>query len=366
MAKYNIVGLNQMNVGSKRAFFNIDIKPVSSDIEKQQKIFFSEFGPLNTQFKNDFISISGYNNVQYTPMYDIEDASIKQNDDIGYKNSNINAENTFVNIYAPDMDGSPMGLVHIQNGQYGYTYTVTQPSMKEPYIIDSKLDNSYLDSNAQMYKIENENTNTFLYQNPNDKPLSTDMDILSAFEPERNIRGIKRNYILRFPESQINSEYDTGNTHAEILATKNNLNSEYEMEFEDRDKTINNRKYCGIGQSGNRIYLKYYDSADYTIFDTLNGETAQESDETKFPYQKIEFLDINTFTNRCKHKSNLFSIKIPDINELNESYVSKNEQTDDTINISKKIKDDLYYAILDIVNNICPVNTQLFNVYFGD
>jgi hypothetical protein len=35
--------------------------------------------------------------------------------------------------------------------------------MKEPYIIDSKLDNSYLDSNAQMYKIENENTNTFLY-----------------------------------------------------------------------------------------------------------------------------------------------------------------------------------------------------------
>jgi hypothetical protein len=35
--------------------------------------------------------------------------------------------------------------------------------MKEPYIIDSKLDNSQLDSNTQMYKIENENTNTFLY-----------------------------------------------------------------------------------------------------------------------------------------------------------------------------------------------------------
>jgi hypothetical protein len=41
------------------------------------------------------------------------------------------------------------------------------------------------------------------------------------------------------------------------------------------------------------------------------------------------------------------------------------EVTDKNDELRDKVRHDLQSAINDIVNNICPVNTQLFKVYFG-
>ena len=78
----------------------------------------------------------------------------------------------------------------------------------------------------------------------------------------------------------------------------------------------------------------------------------------------------NVFSNKCKHKSNLFSIKISDLEELSDNETQSTIVQDQTerrsLEMAQKIKDDLFSAINDITKNVCPVNTQLFKVYFGN
>lgn len=113
-------------------------------------------------------------------------------------------------------------------------------------------------------------------------------NVLSIFEPVRNLRGIDRNYILGFKDSEISSEYDTGNIHAEIYPGKNPLNNMYSIEMNSTLSVKNSRRYCGINQSANLVYLKFYDSVDYESYKQAGGGAldynSNRDERSRLPY----------------------------------------------------------------------------------
>lgn len=82
-----------------------------------------------------------------------------------------------------------------------------------------------------------------------------------------------------------------------------------------------------------------------------------EKKQAKYPFQKIETLDsINRFRSNIRHKSPLYSIKIQN------SGVNFVEDEKTRENIKKDIKNN----IREITRRICPVTTQLFDVFFDN
>ena len=70
--------------------------------------YFSEFSPRDSQFKNDFDARGDVDFTDFTPMYDIVDTSIKSLTDIEKQNTRIDAEDTYQNVFAPDMKQNPI------------------------------------------------------------------------------------------------------------------------------------------------------------------------------------------------------------------------------------------------------------------
>lgn len=87
--------------------------------------------------------------------------------------------------------------------------------------------------------------------------LQSGGDPLSIFTPGTIITGVKKNYVMEFPTSEINSDYDRGNIYSDFIVTKNHLNPLYSVEIENNNIT-NMRGYSGIGKNGNVVYLKYF------------------------------------------------------------------------------------------------------------
>ena len=125
-----------------------------------------------------------------------------------------------------------------------------------------------------------------------------------------------------------------------------------------------------MNQSANRVYLKFYDNMDYNQekSETNNGVTdikVRVVPRSKpYPYQKIEFFNKNLFTNRCKHKSNLFSVRIKDLDDLEDTYMSQLTNGNE-ISAKLTLKKEIQNAVYEITKNVCPVNTQFFKTYFG-
>jgi len=101
------------------------------------------------------------------------------------------------------------------------------------------------------------------------------------------------------------------------------------MESTSKTKINNCRDYVEVNQSANRVYLKFYDNMDYDQdkSETINGvneiQVRTVPRAKPYPYQKIEYFNKNLFTNRCKHKSNLFSVRVKDLDDLDDVYVSQ-------------------------------------------
>lgn len=267
------------------------------------------------------------------------------------------------------MKTKPLGFCQINNGKLVYTYMMTDRTENDPYMYSSQLKSQRLTNTKMSYYemlLESERTNTLTYRTPEElgkssyaEFIGSNGEILSVFEPIRNFRGVDRNYILNFPDSEISSEYDTGNVHAEIIPGKNPLNAMYSMQMSSVNSIQNSRRYCGISQCGNRPYLKFYDSVDYKC--TSNGTDTMDcismrSEHEKLPYQKVEFFNKNAFTNKCKHKSNLFSVKIEDLDDLSQNTVQDEENGISRIDYNpsdnersahavRRIREDLYSAV---------------------
>ena len=96
--------------------------------------------------------------------------------------------------------------------------------------------------------------------------------------------------------------------------------------------------------SGNKIYLKYRDIA------SDSGDT--------LPYQKIEqFIPVNNNDHgRSFHKSQLFSVGIRN------TEIENIEDSD----VADRIRTDITNAVFRMAEKVCPAQTQLIDVRFGD
>jgi len=123
------------------------------------------------------------------------------------------------------------------------------------------------------------------------------------------------------------------------------------------------RDYIGMSNCGDKIFLKFFDNIDYTLFierrtqgdvNQIQNASVAECKKDRYPFQKVETLDsINRFRSNIRHKSPLYSLKISNsgLNNIDE----ENRQ---------KIKNDIKNNIRQITRRLCPATTQLFDVYF--
>lgn len=191
-----------------------------------------------------------------------------------------------------------------------------------------------------------------------------------VFTPARNMSNIEYNYMVVVDQQDNESIYDVGDIYAQqIDIAKNAYNSLYSMDISAASDGIpcanRCRDYRGVFTDGQYVYLKYYDNANYSqlssrVNDGIVDQYMVKSKTSAYPFQKIETYIPNNFETRCKHKSNLFSInirnkKIEDLKQFDDPECEK---------IYEQIHTEIKNAIRTIADNICPVNTQFFDVYF--
>jgi len=174
-----------------------------------------------------------------------------------------------------------------------------------------------------------------------------------------------------------------------MMTCKNLYDSQYSMNMPTRQQLSSARTYCGINTCAGQAYVKYWDDVNYNTTSaesdylrSYQTESADSYDNSKYsdvkPYQKIEYLYPNDYSSDAKHKSNVFSIEIlstgigqmedeqsaiagdPDADEKDR------ETAEDRLQKLQVLKRDITAAVRDIVRNVTPANTQLFDVYFND
>jgi hypothetical protein len=313
------------------------------------------------------------------PIYDIRDVAIKSYVQKVQTNRTLSVNEEylgkFVDIYFPDMHEYPIGFCQKNND----AYVITEKTPQYPYYLNTTLLSDRMNPEVDDYYgvfLSSGEIGVNLYSSLNDygvssfhQELSGSGQVTSFFTPKRSLGGIRHNYVLAVDQTDYDSVYDTGDIYAQqIDMAKNSYNSLYSMQVSANEYGklgILCREYCGINTDGNEIYLKYFDNAVYSQVSSESGvpeKIRMETDEggKKYPFQKIESFIPNNFQTACKHKSNLFSINVENkmVNGLKDVADENGTVLYDTVYAEVK------NAIKTIAENICPVNTQFFDVYF--
>lgn len=196
------------------------------------------------------------------------------------------------------------------------------------------------------------------------------------FNPAAQLAGIGYNYVAQAPACYVKSKYGNGNVYADLFHAKNAYDATYQMDVPNELSVRNCREYLDVYECGGKIYLKYYDRANYSVAASTNKTAYQlsavegrkaEQQERGWPYQKIEtFFPIGSRTGN-RHKSLFFSINIADVyvEGDDDASVGESDLTADERKLLNDIKFDITASIKEIARNVCPANTQLFEVYFG-
>lgn len=372
MSVYTIENINYFYSGKTQDMLNLTI------LDKfRNKIYVKSF--VTNRDENDLVmnntesnNYSSYKDVNSDSIihaiFDFNDVCIKNNILKANYLSNINKSDNFVDIYLPTISESNDKNTIINTKKYkNYMYSITYETKNAPvykltdldetrYIIDS---NSKIENSEYKWELKSDEMKLNLYQG---RDSIQNSDLSSYFEPEYIIKNMSFNYICEIPlESDTFNNFEYGDMFADFFTCKNMLNSDYSMDMPEQTKLTNTRKYIELGSSTNGVYLKYFDDIEYNgnIFGNTISMDNGEKIEKNYNFQNIEMIkSINRFEINTKHKSNVYSVKIKNINvdTLNTSnkYIKS---------IAEKIKLDIRNNIRDITKNVCPVNTELFNVY---
>ncbi len=222
----------------------------------------------------------------------------------------------------------------------------------------------------------------------------------TLFEPRYNLSGIPRNYITNIDMTQsMYNDFNSGVMTGDFIYAKNPYNAEYSMHMPERGVLSGVRRYVGLGTMGGKPFLKYYDDNSYLHEKLENTDSTDPRLSPDFPYdvvtvdkkskewkdmgydltvqdvqmrhfdpespaeskyiqerqyQNVEFFEsMNRGLNAAVHKSNLYSVKIGNL-QLNSTGFD-----DDKLKI---IKQDIKNTVRKICERLQPAHTQLFNV----
>lgn len=413
MAKYDIVSINYTSSGEKRGMINVDIQKhnivdnssyllANEDMENnisslsattsqclcfeissnsfrknentgriQNKTYIFDRSNSKTTSKDKNLLKPQDGNKTIHPLYDICDVCIKSPVQKSYSSNNrLPFTDRDVDIYAPTIYNDPIGFVHVD----GRSMLLTEPLSSNCTILRSNLTNIPSQEYNGTYKMQYSSTSSdiALYRSPSQlcsdcssysqyvKKIESqhlsdedyEKSIISIFEPINYNVHINNNYIIDLEQNEKQLKYDDGNVFGIAVKGKNYLNSLYEQDV-TLTSSNNCRSYVGLIESNGRTYLKYVDNLKYTV----NGPQTLQTN-----YQKIEEYRPTNQNQTANHKSNLFSIKIYGI-PLDEEHISDIDDNDSREQM-EQIKNDIRHTIFDIVKNVCPVNTQLFDVFF--
>lgn len=313
---------------------------------------------------NQFSMFDITNQCLIHPLYDIKDMCLKSNIK-KITDGHQEKDNTekFVDIYSPQISSNPIHVTKMGE----YAYAVSDNTKDGPIYLRTNLDDKRkttpaeeVDNTKYNYKLKSGHLKTYLYGEDRSQELSTN------FQRKQNLDGVEYNYIYEIPlNSQDYNDFENGDIQTEIFQAKSTYDSLYSMNMPESDYLSCTRQYCGVGQCGDELYFKYYDNVDYEFgqrrhddnndIETIDVKRIQR----KYSYQKLETIrSINRFKSNIRHKSNVYSISIRNTG-LNTDYIDKG--INDKV---AKLKTDIKNNIREIAKQICPVNTQLFDVYF--
>lgn len=346
----------------------------------------------NHQFKNQTFQLEknrGENSktwlsaeaMQIAPMYDLMDLCIKSSVKKPAFNDAL-AGDMNVDQYMT-LDRPP---VQACQTDLGNAFILTHPSTKQDYIFNTSLRQSrYGVDDKYVVNYVQQEDGTCLYAPSAEFEDGTDSmgghiaaggthpeQLPGYFEPRYVMRNIEYNKLVEIDQNSGRNptRYDTGDTYGDFILAKNHLNPCYSMDMDSYGRIKNCRTYCGAHKSNQYIVLKYYDDSGYRYAggtpSRKNGarlDMLPDGRPSTLPYQKVEFLqNVNHSAEggRTFHKSNLFSVRVRGTG-LNS--VQSDPNTEEKAEL---IKTDIRRMVREIAENICPANTQLFNVYIDD
>lgn len=240
------------------------------------------------------------------------------------------------------------------------TYLITEQTDRQTEYVYLK-DETEDGQRSTQYSMtqHDEKLKTVLYNT--DEPLSSKSPS-DAFSDIRTFSDVKYNYMVDIPMRQIKganhrTDYDNGNIYCDILNTKNMYDSQYSMNMDSEGNLRKCRDYQEINRCGDMIYLKYDDVQNYNMD---NGEIST----LNHTYPKIEtrYKIVNRTSNN--HKTYFFSVNINDL-DLNSGDISASDDSKSTEELKRNMSRDIKSAVKDIISHVCPVQTQLFDVYFN-
>lgn len=164
------------------------------------------------------------------------------------------------------------------------------------------------------------------------------------------------------------NDFNNGIIRGNTYLGKNYYDAEFSMNMDSIEDIHHARNYIGIGNVGNRIFLKYYDETEYksdgAIVDNGNGIQTLSSEKiqrTSNSYQNVEVLDstMSFMGNYSRHKANLYAITVRNAGLSPEASPSLSAEM-------SKIRAQVENSIRTIAENLAPAHTQLLQVNFED
>lgn len=356
MSITKIKNFNYFAVGDKSKMFSFDLQDLSGNVSKNMVLFGSvernnnDMTPAEKYNKFSFKFVNDPNIIVH-PLYDIKDVCIRTT-------LKKQSSDEHLDIFASSVRKNPIQFTQFDDVAYVLNDTDTKSFVSKITNLRQQRSESpeFITDDSYIFKLDEHSKNTYTYGSNVEYP-----DIQDNFEIHQTLTDLRYNTILEVPQSTEYQRYEDGDIYGEVMFAKNAFDNTYSMNMPNDYELSNVREYCGIDTCGNSIYLKYYDNITYTGNPTTTTNISSISPTSQsainYPYQKIEMLGyINKFRQNSSHKSNMFSVQV---NGLSLSSNVENKP------IVDKLKITIKNTIKQIVKDTCPVNTELFNVYFS-
>ena len=336
---------------------------------KYSTTYMIEHGQVNGD-KNAVKSLSSGCVTQ--PLYEFEDVCVKSKNEVitskllDFDAIPESAPSKTEDFYLPD---SAKFTEFCQIGDQ--TYFMSKSTNESPKYLNLQEHESVKSVNAPM-QLCTEQLPTYVYQSLSAARVSSYVEyfakgnqISDFYGNVTSLPNVEYSYIAKVPMSKIVKEhgktkYDNGNIYAGLFSTKSMYDALYSMQMSSESSLQNCRDYVEVKSCAGKPYLKYNDNVSY-----IDGQKTQSS---LYSYPKIESLDAVATKSAKAHKSYFFSVNIKDA-----AMDYLHQTADDKIDASKKtygklkmqIRHDITEAVKQIVHNVCPVQTQLFEVQFN-
>ena len=352
MSRVSIESINYFRSGDKSKTFSLDLRYGDGRPPERNAVFVGSIekndDSMDPDGKSNKFSNKTTVGVVVHPMYDIKDICVRS--------KYVGSAGAEIGVYSPSMSKNPVGfaqtggtayiLAHDQNN--GLTYGMTNLRQKRRQSAGTVVDENY---STQVSETEKD---VFNYGS------NSKAGFKESFNTENDLLGIDHAVVVEIPQSKDWADYEAGDIYGDAVFTKSSYDGQYSTDMPLSTRIENAREYCGIGECCGTVYLKYFDRNGYdetSRYDDGEINRVQTQKSSKgYPYQKIETFEyMNRFGHQALHKSNLFSIQV---NGLELSAAADNSR------LTQQLKLNIKNTISRIVKDVCPVNTQLFDVYF--